>query len=142
MTHKNQIFTFDGLRSIDITSGLDSMIDFKGNFSVNKKGFFKDGNIDGEEGYKILGHVRRNVNAYNTRLAFILTIDDYAHPEKIFSLFSYETRNLEGTYIGGWYVNAHQLNPELFRDYNKFMEFVDSSGSIGGYAEMTLKKKC
>jgi len=136
-TRQNQIYTFDGLHNPYILSELDKLVGFKGDFSADKNGFFK-GDIESKERHKILGHIKHK--SMITRLAFILTIDDYANPTRLYSLFSCTAKDLEGKYVGGWYANLYQLNPKLFRDYDMFMKLIDSAGSIGGYAEMNLSK--
>jgi hypothetical protein len=148
ITQKNSIYTFEGSYSYPFILKLSDT--FKGEISVDIKGFFKNGLfsfIDAD--CKILGHIK-NKNSITT-LSFILALDDLASVDCIYSLSNITSkynpvmRNFEGHYIGKWYTNLQTsipvFDPRLLRDYSKFEEIVNSAKTIGGYAELDLIQK-
>jgi hypothetical protein len=136
MTIKNILYTFNGEYAPDVFS--DELRPFEAKFSVNKRGFFK-GRLSNSEGvYNIVGHMKNE--GIVTRIAYILAEGDCRNAKKVHSLISSNTNeNLEGKFIGEWYMNIHELNVKLLPDYDAFKKFISRSG-VGGYVDMDLKK--
>jgi hypothetical protein len=149
MTEKNSLYTIEkGSFLFPYLSEWPG--NFKGEISVGRNGFFKNGLLAYfDADCEILGHIK-NKNCITT-LSFIVSLEKKDSIDCIYTLSNvtrkYDSiaRNFEGHYTGKWYIvqkmPSHPIKPELLGDYSVFEQMINSVIGVAGYVELDLKKK-